>query len=501
MPRDNAYVRFLADTNIIIKLDPPSADRVEPDAPEAMEFFRLATRNPHDVVVHPAIEYDFARDSDAERARFTEIVSPKYNLLVDPPSADPLAETLGPQEHGSNDWVDHLHLSALRDRRVDYLVTEDQSLRRKASNLGLGGRCLSLADALTLLRSLYDVDVSPPPHVERTTMAALDESDSMWESFRLDYPEFDAWFSEKRIEDRPAWRILAEDGSLAGIVIGKLEFRGPQGLPEAKVFKICSFKVADHSHGLKYGELLLKAIFQYLCENSYDRTYTEVFEHHEDLVELLHDFGFHPTATSTPRGEWVLVKRLVPSEEDLSSNPLEYHVTLGPPAVHPAASEFFIIPIEPRYSRVLFPSPDDQPTLPGLAFGSKPFGNAIRKAYLSRSPIRSLTPGSVLLFYRSHDTQALTDVGIVESVLVSDDVDEIASFVGVRTVYSYSEIEELTRTAQVVSILFRHDRSLVSPVALSALIDSGALLGAPQSITSVREEGLQWLRTSLDESP
>jgi hypothetical protein len=124
------------------------------------------------------------------------------------------------------------------------------------------------------------------------------------------------------------------------------------------------------------------------------------------------------------------------------------------------------------------------------------FGNAIKKAYLSKGSTRSLTPGDCLLFYRSHDLHAATTVGVVEDTLVSSDPSDIAAFVGPRTVYSFDEIVAMAHDRPVLAILFRHDRS-VEPIPGREIMSHGALRAAPQSISRVREEGLVWMRNQL----
>jgi hypothetical protein len=70
-------------------------------------------------------------------------------------------------------------------------------------------------------------------------------------------------------------------------------------------------------------------------------------------------------------------------------------------------------------------------------------GNAIKMAYLSHAQTNSIEPGSVLLFYRSGDDQALTSIGIVESYEQLSDVDAIVSKVKRRTVYTLPDIQKM----------------------------------------------------------
>lgn len=499
-------MRFLIDTNILIKLEPEDPANAEADAALAMEINRLIGRGDHSLLVHPSVHHDIERDTNRERAERTRFLLRKYYELADPPGAEDLADVVGDPEVGSNDWVDNQLIAAVVDELVDFLITEDYGLLRKLGRAARRDKGLNIQEALDVLRSLYDEPLEPPPAVNAVLMHSLDRTDPIWESFREDYPEFNEWFNRARQEERQAWTITPDE-RLAGVVIVKREEDRPFGL-EGRQLKITTFKVADEYVGRKYGELLLKSVFRHASQNGYDGLYVTVLEKYEGLTGLLEDFGFVGLDQRTELGELILHKRLQPDEDDVVGlAPLAFHVMFGPPAIHPGSTDWFVVPIEPAYEAMLFPTPGQppaiQPTLPGLSEWARGdarpsgFGNAIKKAYLSLTSSRLVSAGAVLLFYRSADMQAIRPVGVVEDVLVSRDPDAIASFVSARTVYSIAEITAMADEREVVSILFRHDRDIASPIPLHELISQGALVAAPQSITSVRAEGVEWITTRI----
>ena len=499
-------MRFLIDTNILIKLEPEDPANAEADAALAMEINRLIGRGDHSLLVHPTIHHDIERDPNEGRAERTRFLLQKYYELRDPPGAEDLEGALGNPEVGSNDWVDNQLIAAVVDELVDFLITEDYGLLRKLGRVARRDKGLNIQEALDVLRSLYDEPLEPPPAVNAVLMHSLDRTDPIWESFRGDYPGFDEWFNRARQQERHAWTITPDE-QLAGVVIVKREEDSPFGL-EGRQLKITTFKVADEFVGRRYGELLLKSVFRHANQNDYDGLYVTVLDKYEGLTGLLEDFGFVALDQSTDLGEQVLNKRLKADDQDLAElGPLPFHVAFGPPALHPGSTDWFVVPIEPGYEEMLFPIPGQppavQPTLPGLSEWARPdarprgFGNAIKKAYLSKTSSRLVSGGAVLLFYRSSDVQAIRAVGIVEDVFVSRDPDAIASFVSARTVYSLAEIAAMADEREVVSILFRHDRDVPSPISLDELISDGALLAAPQSITSVRAEGVEWIAARI----
>ena len=90
----------------------------------------------------------------------------------------------------------------------------------------------------------------------------------------------------------------------------------------------------------------------------------------------------------------------------------------------------------------------------------------------------------------------MTSVGVCETVLVSTVPNEIARFVGKRTVYRLEEIENLCQR-HVLAILFRHARVLESPISIEDLKSHLVLKGPPQSITRLRNGGDEWLQSRL----
>lgn len=179
-------------------------------------------------------------------------------------------------------------------------------------------------------------------------------------------------------------------------------------------------------------------------------------------------------------------------------SPLEYNIRYGPSAIKFMDAPAYLVPIMPVYHRLLFPEAEDQQELmPGMY----PFGNSIRKAYLSNAPVRSMVPGSTILFYRSqdksHDTSEIIAVGVVEETMVSQNPDEIARYVIRRSVYSKDEISEMCAKNDVLAIKFRHAGLLSEPISYAALKDNNAVVAAPQTIQSVPKEAIEWLSAEL----
>lgn len=477
-------MKLLLDTNIFIPLEPTAPEHLAPNTEMAATLLRLSQAGGHTLFLHPDARFDIDRDRNADRAELRRVLSTKYPQLPDPPPlTTELRNAFGSSRVGSNDWVDDKLVAALAADAVDFLVSEDKGVRKKARRLDRDGRVLTLDEAIRILGGTPSV--LAPPAVESVRAHALPKSDPIFASLREDYPGFDDWFARCCRQHRQSWKI---DGgpTLAAFCIVKDDDEQPRLDLGNRPLKLCSFKVAPEFNGFKYGELLLKTVFDHSYYNENSGVFVTVFEKHAELIELLEDFGFERADQRTDLGELVLAKKLLP---DSTRSGLDYHVAVGPPRFD-ATRPWYIVPIQPRYSDVLFPETAETRS---LFEGQYAFGNAIRKAYLCHSSCRRLLPGDVLAFYRTRRRQGLMAIGVVEDTLVSDDPTAVARSVARRTVYSSSEIRSLCLGRTVLAIRFRQARLVMPVMGAAALRRAGVFRRAPQSIMRVGMEGTEWL--------
>ncbi|GAA4628668.1 hypothetical protein [Cellulomonas oligotrophica] len=501
---EHASARFalLLDTNAFIALEPTSPS-FEAALPEAAELVRLAQEGGHAFFLSAAIELDFDRDPRLERRAANRALSRKYRTLEKIAAAPELLSTLGeappPPGRNSNDDVDLVLLATLWVGAIDFLVSDDVKLRRRGVRAGLGDRIFTVVEAAAFLRRLSPKTSDPPPAVEPVKTYSLNAADPIFASLRRDYDGFDDWLRRTcSAPGRPAWVIRSDDGSYGAVMIVKDEKEGDGdvGLP-GRVLKLSTFKVADQAMGRSYGELLLKTLFGYLHTGEYDTVYVTAYPKHERLIELLDAFGFSPHGTpGGPNDELVLAKHRRPVDVGVT-DPLEAHRRHGPPFIHPN-SRFFVVPVLPVWHDALFP---DFHIGLDLWVGRRPYGNALRKAYVSGTRSRLVAAGDALLLYRSVDLQAVTVVGVVEDVCVSSDPEVIRRFVGRRTVYTPGDLAQMAAEhGELHAMIFRQDRLLDPPISRRTLEIMGALNGPPQSITQVRSGGRAWLHQQLAES-
>jgi hypothetical protein len=498
-------LRFLLDTNVFIALE-PYAGGMETGIEPAAELMRLTGKQGHRLFVHPATRDDLLEGRDATRRRQALAELGKFEMLAESPISADLRITAGDSTAGSNNHRDLRLLAALASRAVTYLVTEDVRLGRRARRCGLGDSILSIDEAVDLLLGLEPGVNEPPPTVERLEAYALDTDQEIFESLRGDYEGFGPWLQRMRADsdNRDCYIVRDANGGYAAIAfVKRLEPDCVYDLPQP-VAKLTTIKVASGHGGRRYGELLLKTLFN--AANSWHRAslYVEVLSKYTVLVDFLGDFGFIDIGHRSESGEIVLAKLFRPPAGAADEDSFTYHVLHGPPAVSPQAS-IFLVPIRGRWHAQLFPDSPGTPALteqlhlPGLtAPTTLPWGNALRKAYLCHSPSNQLAAGDVLLFYQSGEGHSVTAIGVVERTLRTSDANEILSVVGGRTVYSPDEVALMCQSVgDVLVILFRQDRFIDPAWGLTELQLAGVTKRWPQSITQVPGEGALWAHRHL----
>lgn len=475
-------LRFLLDTNVLI----PLQDSYQVLTPNLANFVRLAGVGGHQLLYHPATVVDFERDPDTAR-RFRNLERLNQYSLLDSPAPCPWNSP----ETSPNDACDNEILYALECDAVHALVTEDRGIHAKARALQLEGRVYTIQMAEDWLRRLHEPREVVLPNIEDVPLHSLTPQlgDNFFDSLRDGYAGFDEWFRRKARDNRHAWIYRGDDGRLAALCIYDIQsdetINDTQERLMGDALKLCTFKVGEQVRGRKIGELFLKAAFRYATERAcgYVFTHTDLAEH-DYLVRLLQDFGFYQRGTYN--GDAVLVKdhpRIAP--EPGAYSPLEYARSFFPHYRKDQAVQKFIVPIRPAYHDTLFP---DYSPHQGRLFGvANNAGNAIKLAYLSHAPTGALTPGDLLLFYRTIDEKSVTSIGVVDNFRTLQDAAEIASLVSRRTVYSQREIEKMaTRPTKVV--LFRLIEHLPVQVGYDQLQRVCGVAGPIQSIRKIQDE-------------
>jgi len=476
-------MRILLDTNIFIPLEDSSLEIDE----KLAELNRLVSSK-HQLLIHPATLLDINRDKNPERKRIIQSRLAKYQELELPPELDDdLEESLFGVSKKENDSVDNLILYAVHSNCVHWLITEDRGIHKKAKNIGEDERVLTVDQAIISLAEDNHEELNLYPNIQDVPCHTLSLKDPFFNSLRAGYEKFDKWFNNQCAKTgRHAW-VWLESHAVQAICIYKSE-ENPivtsdnQGLP-GKTLKLCTLKVAKL--GYKIGELLLKQAFNHAIDNKYEYVYVAVEPGtHKMLEDLLQDYGFYLLGIDKKGRDYVYVKAFPKNPPRTDDRPLEYAIKYYP-HIKIDNNAIYLVPIQPQYHKVLFPELELQPDL----FGAEPTsaGNAIKQAYLCKSPVKSINPGDILFFYRTDDAMAVTTYGVVDQFHIEKDPEKIFQWVSKRTVYTLDEIRRMSGS-DIKVILFRFIRHLKSPVNYNRLKELGIVKGPIQSIIKLDNE-------------
>lgn len=493
-------MRILLDTNIFIYRE---QDRVL--SRDLADLLQLLNELGAELLIHPLSVAEIRRDSDTKRRDVSLSKIEAYSHLEQPPdcSNDISFRELVKPTNNPHDAVDNSLLYAVYRNAVDFFITEDRKLHKKAQVTGVGERVFLISEAVQDFRRQLPSRkiISTPPALVKDKMHNLDLEDSIFDSLREEYPGFNKWFKEKSRTGRECYVYRRSDESLGAILIYKIEdddIASIPPLPKKKRLKIATMKV-EHV-GYKIGELLLKISIDIALTNGITEIYLTHFTRSEEdhLVYLISEYGFCETSIIQRANgiENVYVKNLCAQGHDVSAlSPVKISQTYYPSFYDGDLVNKFIIPIRPEFHNLLFTdfTKKRQTKLREYSGEFVIEGNTILKAYLTRSPIKKIEAGDIILFYQSHDMKSVTSIGVVDNLFPSvSDTDEIIRIIGKRSVYSRDLIEQSKKPLSI--ILFRHHFHLPRSVTFSELKNANVLLGAPQSITEIDNTKYKWVK-------
>jgi hypothetical protein len=370
------------------------------------------------------------------------------------------------------------------------LLTEDRGIHSKARAAGLAASVFTIDSFLEKVTA----ENPPPPDykvlsVRKVHFGDVNLSDAFFDSFRADYPGFDKWFNKK--SDEIAY-VCTESNAIVAFLYLKREGArenysdiSPAFRPATRL-KIGTFKVT--ANGNKLGERFLKIVFDHALINAVDEIYVTIFEKsqdHERLLKLLEDWGFvrHGKKQSSAGTEEVLVRDFRPAFNPADARRTYPYISMK--------TRKFIVPIYPKYHTELLPDSILNTETPADFVENRPNRNAISKVYVSRSIERDLSPGDVIVFYRTKSgdgpayyTSVATTIGVVQEVI--DEFQSKADFIKAcrkRSVFSDSELAahwDWNSMNRPFIVNFLYSYSLPKRPNLAQLKDEGIIEDAPR---------------------
>jgi predicted nucleic acid-binding protein len=432
-------MRILLDTNILIHREAPVVIRQTIGL-----VFNWLDRLKYNKCVHPVSIEEIERHEDYHvRTSFAAKVA-SYRILRSPAPMMPEVQALSDEvDTSENDRNDSKILNELYAQRVDYILTEDRGIARKAERLGIADRVFTIDAFLEkVVAENPDLIEYRIPTVQKTLFGNVNLTDPFFDSFRTEYPGFNRWFNHK--SEEPAYVCLEERGNLVAFLYLKIEDERepyhditPHFLPKRRL-KIGTFKV--ELNGFKLGERFLKIVFDNALKQRIAEIYVTIFPNSAEqvrLIRLLEDFGFifHGEKHNTYGNERVYVRDMNPR-----FNAIEPRLTF--PFISRSARAF-LVPIYPQYHTELFPDSILRTESPADFVEYQPHRNSIRKVYVSRSYFRDLISGDIIIFYRTggYHRAVVTTIGVVENAHF--DIQSEEQFISLcrkRSVFSDGEL-------------------------------------------------------------
>lgn len=412
-------MKILLDTNIIIHRE---ANKIY--KPEIGQLFKWIDNLKYSKYIHPLTVKELEKYKDKNALDTMSIKIESYNLLKhQAPFSEKMLEVISKVDGNDNDIIDSQILNEVYEERVDILISEDKKIHIKANLLGI-------ADKVYKIESFLEKVISENPDlvkykvlaVKKVDFAEVNIKDEFFDSFRLDYGEFDSWFKGK--SEEPCY-VCYSDGNLTAFLFVKIENENENYSNISPVFqpkkrlKIGTLKVTGN--GYKIGERFLKTIFDNAIQFKVKEIYVTLFTkrpEQEQLVEMLEEWGFiYYGLKTTKNGEEKVYIRPFSRETPVN---LE-----NPKLTFPFLSrktDKYIIKIEPQYHTELFQDSINTREVIQKYTENEPHRNRIGKVYISHSQDRNLKSGDLLIIYRMGETSpkkyssTVTTICIVENV-------------------------------------------------------------------------------------
>ncbi len=213
--------------------------------------------------------------------------------------------------------------------------------------------------------------------------------------------------------------------------------------------------------------------------------YVTIFDKQEKLIELFKEYGFFLyTRKNTKKHDGTFEKEgvyLKHFDVDKTNYPI---IKLNNQGI-------FITSIRDEFGRMLLPDVFDEHQLSIYDLnGTSTYSNVIKKVYITKSKIKAMNRGDILIFYASQTKKSIACVGVVDDAFRANDIENFEAFEKIvkrRTVYMTDYLKEAYKNGYLI-ILFKYFVNLSEHIPLEKAKQEGILRGAPQSIQKLSNE-------------
>jgi predicted nucleic acid-binding protein len=492
-------MRVLLDTNIIIHRESHRTSNMD-----VGHLFNWLDKLHIEKCIHPHTRDELAKFQNQQMVDSMSVKLDSYSYLKTIAQMHPnVVNVCQSIDINQNDIIDSELINEAYQGRVDFLITEDRKMHRKADVLCIKDRVFTI-DAF--LEKVIAENPQQPDYevlsVRKEYFGNIDLSDPFFDSFKKDYSEFEQWFNRK--SDNFAYVCRSETNSILAFLYLKVE-ENDETYPDIQPYfiqnkrlKIGTFKVA--LNGYKLGERFLKIIFDNAMLFKVNEIYVTIFNNTVDqqrLSLLMEDWGFyHHGHKNTQNGRENVYVR------NLRVNNFQHSPKTTFPFLN-GQSRKFLCPIYPQYHTELLPDSILNNESPADFVDNTPSRNALAKVYISRSFQRDLRPGDIIIFYRTkfggpaHYTSVTTTLAIVESVNGNfRNFEEFRQACRKRSVFSDNglmEHWEYQRNNRPFIVNFLYAYSLPRRPNLQELRESKIVMGAPRGFEEISDPAFREL--------
>lgn len=487
-------MKVLLDTNIVIHRE---ASRILNK--DIGVLYKWLDKGKYTKCVHPVTVQEIKKNSNRETVDTLSVKLESYELLKTTTPLRPEVTLVSARiDVNENDKNDTILLNEVFSERIEFLITEDKKIHKKAELLGIADRVFKIDSFLEKVVSenpeLVDYRVLS---VTKQLFGEINLEDSFFDSFKEDYNGFEKWFLKK--SDETAY-VTINKGNILSFLFLKVEGKdenysdiNPSFGPKKRL-KIGTFKVI--SNGVRLGERFMKIIFDNAIRHKVNEIYVTIFDKREEqrrLIELLEDWGFvlHGTKLTVNGTELVYLRDFSPAYN--ADNPKLTFPYLS------KNTNIFMIPIYPEYHTELLPDSILTTESPYDFVENQPHRNAISKVYISRSFERNINKGDIIIFYRTaaqnrsaYYSSVITTIAIAEGK-ITNIVDENDFILKCRKRSIFTD-EELRKHWNwnpnnrpfIINFLYTHSFPTGKRVNRQRLLELGVISGTKDELRGLK---------------
>jgi len=501
-------MKVLLDTNIVIHRE---ASRILNK--DIGVLFRWLDKGRYIKCVHPVTVQEIEKNSNRETANTLGVKLESYEVLkTTTPLRQAVIDVSVRNDVNQNDKNDTILLNEIYCERIDFLITEDRKIHKKAEILGIADRVFKIDSFLEKVVSenpdLVDYKVLS---VAKQLFGTINLADSFFDSFKEDYKGFDKWYLKK--SDETAY-VTINKGNILSFLFLKVENKDenysdiePAFIPKKRL-KIGTFKVI--SNGVRLGERFMKIIFDNAIQNKVDEIYVTIFDKREEqkrLIGLFEDWGFvlYGSKSTSNGNELVYVRNFTPRFNAENPKLTFPYLTRN--------SNIFMIPIYPDYHTELLPDSILTTESPYDFIESQPHRNAISKVYISRSIERNINKGDIIVFYRTaaqdrsaYYSSVITTIAIAEGKIVNiRDENDFILKCRKRSIFTDEELKKYWNWNPrfrpfIINFLYTHSFPTGKRVNRQRLLELGVITGGQDELRGLKRISKEQFELILKET-